>query len=193
MSKIYRGAPAKGSPHKGSWGDRYIIESTQHSKRVSCSSCVHYQEDRSCEVKPYYVPDNGYNYWISCEYFELSPELENDIDYKEKVYRYKGEYYIPKKYSYQKRKNTFSDNKNEYTAFCKDTTHKELHELAMLCPFFNKYDNHCKKNKSAHSCSIIQNIPDKKCGMQKEVINPDGVTDVKGFLRWYKMFKNKGV
>ena len=80
MTRISRGAPAKGCPPKGSWGDSYVIENTYESKRVSCSSCIHYREDdKSCDARPIYVPENGYGYWKNCKYFDLSPKLSDDF------------------------------------------------------------------------------------------------------------------
>ena len=46
MKGIYKGAPAKGGPAPGSWGDRYIIEKEEyHGTSMSCNKCVHYCSD----------------------------------------------------------------------------------------------------------------------------------------------------
>lgn len=76
MKHISRGAPAKSSPHKGSWGDRYIIENPNQNKRMSCSKCVHYMDDKSCDAKAVYVPEIGYDYWKYCNAFKPLSEFE---------------------------------------------------------------------------------------------------------------------
>jgi len=78
MSRISRGAPAKGSPHKGSWGDRYIIENPNQSKRMGCSKCIHYMDYKSCNIKPVYIPKIGYDYWKYCDAFEIPSEFIED-------------------------------------------------------------------------------------------------------------------
>ena len=56
MKGIYKGAPAKGGPAPGSWGDRYIIEKEEyHGTSMSCNKCVHYcSDDKSCSIEPVY-------------------------------------------------------------------------------------------------------------------------------------------
>lgn len=90
MARISRGAPAKGCPPKGSWGDRYVIENPNQGRGVSCRHCVHYcEDDKSCNVLPFYVPENGYGYWRYCNKFELSSEY-NNAHYRSIVNRVKG-------------------------------------------------------------------------------------------------------
>lgn len=72
MKRISKGAPAKFTPHKGSWGDRYLIEYPDGSKRMSCARCANYNpDDKSCVALPIYVPENGYGYWKYCKHFEI--------------------------------------------------------------------------------------------------------------------------
>lgn len=167
MRRISKGAPAKGSPPKGSWGDRYVIESTQHSKRVSCSSCVYYRdEDKSCETQPIYVPENGYGYWKICKYFKLSPELADDNSFIDVVQRIKGVDYIPQKLP-QKRLQKQEESLISGKIFSLTLSQKELHNLALKCPYFNKYNNHCKKKNESQYCSVMRNHKDDKCIMEK--------------------------
>lgn len=63
-----------GKPHKGSWGDRYIIEQKPNNKRITCNFCKYYDEDGSCRVKPIVVCEVGYDYWKYCDAFYLSDE-----------------------------------------------------------------------------------------------------------------------
>ena len=144
MARMPRGAPAKGSPPKGSWGDCYVIESTQHSKRVSCSCCVHYcDEDKSCMAKPIYVPSNGYNYWRICNEFELAPEYGDDIDYVSYVERIKGDECLPKK------KNLIKSSPNSMLYSC--STYKDRYALAKECLFLINWITTARKNE-------VQNI-----------------------------------
>lgn len=72
MKGVYRGAPKKGCPARGSWGDRYIIENHRETNKISCSKCINYcQEDMSCNVKPVYCPVDGWDLWKHCDQFEL--------------------------------------------------------------------------------------------------------------------------
>ena len=90
MVRISRGAPAKGCPPKGSWGDGYVIENTYQSKRVSCRHCLYYcEDDKSCSALPLYVPENGYGYWKQCKKFMLSPEF-NDTYVRDVVEKVRG-------------------------------------------------------------------------------------------------------
>lgn len=62
--------------HKGSWGDRYIIEPRPNQNRITCSFCKHYINDGSCSVKPIVISEVGYNYWRHCNAFYLSDMLD---------------------------------------------------------------------------------------------------------------------
>ena len=61
-----------GKPHKGSWGDRYIIEPRPNQKRITCNCCKHYNNDGSCNVRPIVISEVGYDYWKHCKNFYLS-------------------------------------------------------------------------------------------------------------------------
>ena len=61
--------------HRGSWGDRYIIEQNRnYHNRVSCGDCIYYQSDKSCNGKNVYVPDVGYDNWKYCTMFVMNDE-----------------------------------------------------------------------------------------------------------------------
>lgn len=98
MKGVYRGAPAKGCPAPGSWGDRYVIEKeAYHSDKMSCNKCIHYcSDDKSCSVKPVYLPVDGWDYWKRCDKLQLSPEYNTD-ELREKIRRVKGENYLSSK------------------------------------------------------------------------------------------------
>lgn len=182
MTRISRGAPAKGCPPKGSWGDSYVIENTYESKRVSCSSCIHYREDdKSCDARPIYVPENGYGYWKNCKYFDLSPKLSDDFFSKEVVRRVKGSHYTPQKPP-KKQKHLTQGDIGSKKIFSSTLNQKELHKLALQCPHFNKYNNHCKMKNEAQYCSVIRNVGNNGCIMQRkkggENIVISGTTDI---------------
>lgn len=67
---IPRGAPAKFTPHKGSWGDRYRIENPNKRYYSSCSTCKYYMEDKSCAKKGSFIPEIGYDFWKYCDDYE---------------------------------------------------------------------------------------------------------------------------
>ena len=92
MKGVYRGAPAKGGPAPGSWGDRYVIEKDQyHSDKMSCSKCLHYADgDKSCVVKPIHCPVDGWDYWKNCDKLKLSPEYDNEA-MRDKIKQIRGQ------------------------------------------------------------------------------------------------------
>nr|DAY84890.1 MAG TPA: transcription elongation factor GreA [Caudoviricetes sp.] len=63
-----------GKPHKGSWGDRYIIEPRPNQKRITCNFCKNYNKDGSCNVQPIVISEVGYDYWKYCKSFYLSED-----------------------------------------------------------------------------------------------------------------------
>lgn len=62
------------TPHKGSWGDRYVIEPRPNEKRITCNFCKSYNKDGSCNAKPIVIAEVGYDYWKHCKDFYLSEE-----------------------------------------------------------------------------------------------------------------------
>jgi hypothetical protein len=55
-------------------------------RRIDCKDCEYYcREDRSCGKRPLYLPEDGYNSWRHCNYFELDPSTSH---YDEKLNQY---------------------------------------------------------------------------------------------------------
>lgn len=111
MKRIPKGAPKKGSPAKGSWGDQYIIEKKPYiSSRVSCATCKHYSEsDKSCNVSPIIPYLDGYNSWKRCDnFYPASESLNNEV--KEKIKRVKGKDFF---FEDKNKTNNLSDRKNK--------------------------------------------------------------------------------
>ena len=57
----------------------FVIE-YDHSikKKISCSDCIHYDKsDKSCMKKPLYLPEDGYDSWKTCKFFELNKHVPN--------------------------------------------------------------------------------------------------------------------
>ena len=80
----------RAKPHKGSWGDSYIIEPRQNKKRITCNFCGNYNQDGSCNVKPIVISEVGYDYWKYCKSFYLSqeyntPENQEYVERNKKV------------------------------------------------------------------------------------------------------------
>lgn len=60
------------------WGyeKSFIVEHVDFSKKkLSCRDCNYYEkDDKSCMKRPLYLPEDGYNSWKSCKYFEPSKD-----------------------------------------------------------------------------------------------------------------------
>lgn len=42
-------------------------------KNVNCRDCIHYdKDDYSCTKRPLYMPEDGYGFWKTCKYFDVS-------------------------------------------------------------------------------------------------------------------------
>ena len=65
-------------PKKGSLGTSFIIEKRPGLKRISCSNCINYNVDKSCDVKHVLMSEIGYDYWKQCNQFELSNEFDTE-------------------------------------------------------------------------------------------------------------------
>ena len=65
-------------PKKGSLGTSFIIEKIPGLKRISCSNCINYNMDKSCDVKHVLMSEIGYDYWKQCNQFELSNEFDTE-------------------------------------------------------------------------------------------------------------------
>lgn len=70
---------AKGKrPMKGSLGTSFIIEKIPGIKRISCSNCINYEEDRSCSAKGVSIMEIGYDFWNQCDKFDLSSKYDSE-------------------------------------------------------------------------------------------------------------------
>lgn len=71
------------------WGyeAHFIVEHDDTlKKRISCKDCLYYErDDKSCLKRPLYLPEDGYNSWRKCNYFELDPSVSN---YEQKLHQY---------------------------------------------------------------------------------------------------------
>lgn len=55
-------------------------------RRIDCKDCEYYEkEDKSCLKTPRYLPEDGYNSWRQCNYFELKTTVAH---YEEKKAQY---------------------------------------------------------------------------------------------------------
>ena len=65
----------------------FIIEHDDTLRmHISCADCSFYEsDDKSCMKRPLYLPEDGYNSWKHCKYFEMNRETYN---YEEKRERY---------------------------------------------------------------------------------------------------------
>ena len=52
-------------------------------KRIDCKDCIYYDSsDKSCMKRPLYLPEDGYNSWRNCKFFEIDKSTPN-FDIKE--------------------------------------------------------------------------------------------------------------
>ena len=65
-------------PKKGSLGTSFIIEKIPGLKRISCSNCINYNMDKSCNIKHVLMSEIGYDYWKQCDKFDLSNEFDTE-------------------------------------------------------------------------------------------------------------------
>lgn len=70
------------------WGyeKAFIVEHVEFKKKLSCKDCCYYEkDDKSCLKRPLYLPEDGYNSWKSCKYFEPTKDaMKNKKDQVEK-------------------------------------------------------------------------------------------------------------
>ena len=65
-------------PKKGSLGTSFIIEKIPGLKRLSCSNCINYNMDKSCDAKHVLMSEIGYDYWRQCDQFELNDKFATE-------------------------------------------------------------------------------------------------------------------
>lgn len=72
------------------WGyeAHFTVEHDNTLKRkIDCKDCVYYdRSDKSCMKTPRYLPEDGYNSWRQCGYFELDSSTSH---YDEKLQQFK--------------------------------------------------------------------------------------------------------
>ena len=69
MSKGSRGK-------KGSIDTSLIITKKPGTKRITCSSCIHYDKDKSCSKLGIPFSELGYDFWNQCKYFDLKKKFK---------------------------------------------------------------------------------------------------------------------
>lgn len=71
------------------WGYEasFTIEHDNTLKRkIDCKDCLYYDSnDKSCQKRPLYLPEDGYNSWRTCKYFELNHSVSH---YEQKRLQY---------------------------------------------------------------------------------------------------------
>lgn len=90
------------------WGYEasFTIEHDNTLKRkIDCKDCLYYDcTDKSCQKRPLYLPEDGYNSWRTCKYFELNPSVSH---YEQKRLQYMSTFQKQPKYeSYTKSQKT---------------------------------------------------------------------------------------
>ena len=65
----------------------FVIEHDSTVKRkIDCKDCLNYEsDDKTCTKRPLYLPEDGYNSWRNCDYFELDSSTSH---YEEKRAQY---------------------------------------------------------------------------------------------------------
>ncbi len=63
------------------WGyaNGFVIEHDHTVKRrIDCKDCIYYEsDDKSCRKRPLYLPEDGYNSWRNCDFFDLDPDTSH--------------------------------------------------------------------------------------------------------------------
>lgn len=80
-------------------------------KKICCKDCFYYEKlDCSCRKLPLYLPEDGYDSWKTCGYFDLLKDVSN---YEEK--------------------------QSEYLSFLHKKSNKQNKKISSKQPFFDKY------------------------------------------------------
>ncbi|SKB84231.1 hypothetical protein SAMN06296386_106146 [Lachnospiraceae bacterium] len=76
------------------WGYEasFTIEHDDTLKRkICCKDCDHYDAtDLSCSKRPLYLPEDGYNSWRNCDYFELNEDAPHYAEKKAQLLRFRN-------------------------------------------------------------------------------------------------------
>lgn len=96
---IPKGAPAKFTPHKGSWGDGFVIEmekkEPEQLKNVSCKHCKYFDDtDNTCNKNGERISNMSRDKWKRCQFFILCPSYAKEERFKERVLKEKKDYCI---------------------------------------------------------------------------------------------------
>ena len=94
------------------WGyeKAFIVEHVDFKKKLSCKDCCYYEkDDKSCLKRPLYLPEDGYNSWKNCKYFEptrdaIKSKKDQIEKYLNKTKTVKG---IPSKHYKESQKDSF--------------------------------------------------------------------------------------
>ncbi len=67
-----------------SYEDGFVVDYDHTLRRsINCKDCVYFENsDKSCCKTSKYLPEDGFDSWKRCDYFEISPSVSH---YKEKV------------------------------------------------------------------------------------------------------------
>lgn len=140
---------------KGSLGTSFIIEKIPGLKRISCSNCVNYEEDKSCSAKGVYISEIGYDFWKQCDKFDLSPEY-NSIENQDLAIRVRCR--IQSKYIMSK--------KNKNSKGSKGVTFKKVNKIT---PHYKKVISRATVQDMKKQGISYQKIADK-FGVSKDLI-----------------------
>lgn len=76
------------------WGYEasFTIERDNTLKRkICCKDCVHYDPtDKSCTKRPLYLPEDGYNSWRNCDFFELDEDVSHYSEKNAQLLRFRN-------------------------------------------------------------------------------------------------------
>ena len=55
-----------------------IVHDHTVKRRIDCKDCIYYEsDDKSCRKRPLYLPEDGYNSWRNCDFFDLDPDTSH--------------------------------------------------------------------------------------------------------------------
>lgn len=94
------------------WGYEasFTIEHDNTLKRkISCKDCLYYDSsDKSCTKRPLYLPEDGYNSWRNCDFFDLEEGVSHYGEKKAQYLRFKNSRSIKKSESARIRTKTIT-------------------------------------------------------------------------------------
>lgn len=165
-------------PKKGSWGDWAVIEPRPNKRRITCSFCSFYQDDKSCSIHPIVVSNVGYDYWRQCSYFLLDDEHDTCSfrDLVNRVKKYDSPYQVYNDELYKslcKRRDGVS--KPKIRVHDTKVEDSKAENTAMDC-YYLKNDTHPENMICTNRFSLLFNSICKKCPQyQREVYIVKGI------------------